>query len=91
MLTTMDNCQFFSWEAAEMGKKKAPVCRSAKESRRKKLQAKVPMPCWLKKPARFTRKLLQTLKVANLTRSKGGVTALEHASQKKLDQKKVGP
>ena len=46
------------------------------------------MPCWLKKPARFTRKLLQTLKVANLTRSKGGVTALEHASQKKLDQKK---
>ena len=74
-----------------MGEKNAPVCRSAKESRRKKLQAKVPMPCWLKKPARFTRKLLQTLKVANLTRSKGGVTALEHASQKKLDQKKVGP
>ena len=47
-------------------------------------------PC-RKKPARFTRKLLQTLKIANLTRSKGGVTAMEHASQKKLDQKNVGP
>lgn len=40
MLTTMDNCQFFSWEAAEMGKKKRSGVQIGKGKSKEKASSK---------------------------------------------------
>jgi len=40
MLTTMDNCQFFSWEAAEMGEKKRSGVQIGKGKSKEKASSK---------------------------------------------------